>query len=105
MNPARRAMAMLADPSAEWARIERESGDPAFLLSRYVAVLALIPAIFGFVGASRIGAMVPGVGPVRATLFDGGFGAIAGQGPKALTLTAGEQNTDCVAHQRHVVSR
>jgi Yip1 domain len=78
MNPARRAMAMLADPPAEWARIERESGDPAFLLSRYVAVLALIPAIFGFVGASLIGAMVPGVGPVRATLFDGGFGAIFG---------------------------
>ena len=27
MNPALRAKAMLADPSAEWARIERESGD------------------------------------------------------------------------------
>jgi hypothetical protein len=78
MNPASRAKAMLADPSAEWTRIERESGDPAFLLSRYVAVLALIPAVFGFVGASVIGAVVPGVGPVRATLFDGAFGAIFG---------------------------
>jgi Yip1 domain len=78
MNPALRAKAMLTDPSAEWARIERESGDPAYLLSRYVAVLALIPAVFGFVGASLIGAVVPGIGPVRATLFDGAFGAIFG---------------------------
>jgi hypothetical protein len=58
--------------------IERESGDPAFLLSRYVAVLALVPAVFGFIGASVIGAVVPGTGLVRATLFDGFFGAIFG---------------------------
>jgi hypothetical protein len=78
MNPALRAKAMLIDPFAEWALIERESGDPAYLLSRYVAVLALIPAVFGFVGASVVGAVVPGTGVVRASLFDGGFGAIFG---------------------------
>src|SRR5580693_1935095 len=76
MNPALRAKAMLADPFAEWARIERESGDPAFLLSRYVALLALVPAVFGFIGASVVGATVPGAGLVRAALFDGLFGAI-----------------------------
>ena len=68
MNPALRAKAMLADPSAEWARIEQESGDPAFLLSRYVAVLALVPALFGFIGACVIGVIVPGAGMVRAPI-------------------------------------
>jgi hypothetical protein len=78
MNPALRAKAMLIDPFAEWALIERESGDPAYLLSRYVAVLALIPAVFGFLGACVVGGVVPGIGVVRASLFDGGFGAIFG---------------------------
>ena len=77
MNPVLRAKAMVFDPFAEWLLIERESGDPAFLLSRYVAVLALIPAVFGFVGASLIGAVVPS-GVVHASLFDGFFGAIFG---------------------------
>jgi hypothetical protein len=76
MNPALRAKAILADPFAEWARIERESGDPAFLLSRYVAILALVPALFGFIGACVVGALVPGAGLMRATWFDAGFGAI-----------------------------
>jgi hypothetical protein len=76
MNPAMRAKAMLADPSAEWARIERESGDPAFLLSRYVAILALVPALFGFIGACVVGTFVPGAGLMRAPWFDAGFGAI-----------------------------
>jgi hypothetical protein len=78
MNPALRAKAMLLDPSAEWTVIERESGDPAYLLSRYVVVLALIPAVCGFIGASVIGIVVPGTGLVRASLFDGFFGAIFG---------------------------
>ena len=71
MNAALRAKAMLADPSAEWARIERESGDPAYLLSRYVAVLALVPAVFGFIGACFVGAIMPVQGSLRASLFDG----------------------------------
>jgi Yip1 domain len=78
MKAARRAKAMLLHPSAEWAVIERESGDPAYLLSRYVAVLALVPALCGFIGASVIGVVVPGTGLVRASLFDGFFGAIFG---------------------------
>jgi hypothetical protein len=76
MKAAWRAKAMLLDPSAEWAVIERESGDPAYLLSRYVAVLALVPAVFGFIGASAIGMVVAGTGLVRASLFDGFFGAL-----------------------------
>jgi hypothetical protein len=78
MNAAVRAKAMLFDPFAEWARIEQESGDPAFLLTRYVALLALIPAVFGFIGACLVGVIVPGVGSVRAPIFDGLFGAVFG---------------------------
>ena len=78
MKAALRAKAMLIDPFAEWIAIERESGDPAFLLSRYVAVLAAVPAVFGFIGASVVGMQVPGTGLVRASLFDGLFGAIFG---------------------------
>jgi hypothetical protein len=78
MNAASRAKAMLIDPVAEWMLIERESGDPAFLLSRYVAVLALVPTMCGFIGSNVIGAIVPGTGLVRASLFDGVFGAIFG---------------------------
>ena len=78
MKAAWRAKAMLLDPAAEWPAIERESGDPAYLLSRYVAVLALVPAVCGFIGASVIGVVVPGTGLVRASLFDGFFGAIFG---------------------------
>jgi hypothetical protein len=78
MNPVLRAKAMLVDPFAEWALIDRESGDPAYLFSRYVAVLALVPAVFGFLGAYAVGAIVPGAGLMRATLFDGLFGAIFG---------------------------
>jgi hypothetical protein len=78
MNPARRAKAILLDPLAEWAAIEQETGDPAYVLSRYVAVLALVPALFGFIGASIIGVIVPGAGVMRTPIFDGLFGAIFG---------------------------
>jgi len=78
MNVALRARAMLVDPVAEWLLIDKETGDPAFLLSRYVALLALVPALCGFVGTSIIGAVVPGIGAVRAPLFDGLFGAVLG---------------------------
>jgi len=78
MNVALRAKAMLVDPSAEWPRIEQETGDPAFVLTRYVAVLGLIPALFGFLGTSIIGVTVPGTGTVRAPIADGLFGAVLG---------------------------
>jgi hypothetical protein len=76
MNPAMRAKAMLSDPFTEWTRIERESGDPVYLVSRYVAILALVPVIFGFLGSSIVGEVVPGTGVVKANAFDGLFGAI-----------------------------
>jgi hypothetical protein len=44
----------------------------------YVASFALIPAIFGLIGACVVGAVVPGRGLVHASIFDGVFGAIVG---------------------------
>jgi hypothetical protein len=78
MNAARRAKAIVFDPAAAWVEIKQESGDPAFVLSQYVAWLALVPAVFGFVGASLIGETVPGGGIARESIFNGLFGAIFG---------------------------
>jgi hypothetical protein len=76
MNAALRAHAILADPAAEWRKIEVEPSDAAHLLTSYVALLALIPAISGFIGACVVGIVVPGGGTLRAPLLDGLFGAV-----------------------------
>jgi hypothetical protein len=73
-----RPIAILFDPLAQWRKIEKEAGDPFYLMISYVAALALIPAVFGFLGACAVGVVVPGSGTVRATLFDGAFGAMFG---------------------------
>jgi len=78
MTPIVRAKAIVTNPLAEWSRIEQESGDAAFLLSNYVAWLALVPAACGFIGASLIGTQAPGSAAVRAPMVDGLFGAIFG---------------------------
>ena len=76
MNAFARARAILVDPAAAWPGIEKDAGDPAYLLSRYVAVLALIPALSSFVGATLIGVVSPSGVILRADLIDGLFGAI-----------------------------
>jgi hypothetical protein len=78
MNAPARVQAMLVDPAAEWRAIAGEASDPAYVLSRYVAVLAAIPAVFSFVGASVVGEVVTNLGVVRAPIFNGAFGAIFG---------------------------
>ncbi len=78
MNVTLRTRAILAEPSATWRRIENEPGDAAYLLASYVAILALVPAIFGFVGGCIVGAVVPGIGLVRVPILDGLFGAVFG---------------------------
>jgi len=78
MNVAARAKAILTDPIAAWAQIENDADDPGFLLSRYVAVLALIPALAGFAGAALIGVIMPGGVTARASLIDAASGAVFG---------------------------
>jgi Yip1 domain len=65
-----RVMGIFSDPFAEWARIEAEPGETLALLSGTVAPLALVPAVFGFVGACIIGVIAPGKGEVRAPILD-----------------------------------
>ena len=76
MNTLRRIFAILADPATEWAAIAKEPGDAAYLLTRYVAPLALIPAVFGLIGACVVGAIVPGAGSVRLPPAAGLLGAV-----------------------------
>jgi hypothetical protein len=73
MNVIQRIRGLLLSPSREWRAIERESGEPAFLFGRYVAILAIIPAVFGFIGNSVIGVEVSAGSfrvPVLAGLVD-----------------------------------
>ena len=67
MNAALRAHAILADPAAEWRKIEVEPSDAAHLLTSYVALLALIPAMSGFIGACVVGIVVPAWNPAGTT--------------------------------------
>jgi hypothetical protein len=78
MNLVERIKAILLTPQTEWPVIERESGDPSYLFTNYVALLALIPAVAGFIGGSVIGVTVPVVGTVRLPFFTGLFDAIFG---------------------------
>jgi len=75
MNPLVRARAILVDPAAAWGAIEKDVGDPVYLLSRYVAVLALIPTLSSFVGAALIGVVAPSGAVMRADLIDALLGA------------------------------
>ncbi len=70
------AAAVLIDPAGAWPRVAKEPTDWVALMTRTVVLLALIPALCGFIGVSIIGVIVPGTGVVRAALFDGIFGAI-----------------------------
>jgi lysylphosphatidylglycerol synthetase-like protein (DUF2156 family) len=78
MNLALRARGILADPSAEWAEIAGEQNDVIQLLTGYVTPFAAIPAISSFIGACIVGVVVPGVGTVRAPVFQGFLGAAFG---------------------------
>ena len=73
-----RTASLLVDPPAGWTRVEKEPGDVIFLLSGYVSILGLVPALSRFIGASLIGVVVPGGEVVREPIFDGAFIAIFG---------------------------
>lgn len=56
MNLVERVKNILLTPKTEWPVIDREPGDTSYLFKNYVAILAAIPAVCGFIGASIIGA-------------------------------------------------
>ncbi len=78
MNLLERVKGILLNPRAECAIIEREPGDMAYLFMNYVAILAAIPAICGFIGSSLIGISLPGLGTVRVPVVTGLVGAVVG---------------------------
>jgi hypothetical protein len=73
MNLVARVQAILLNPKTEWPVIEREPGEVGFLFTNYVAILAAIPAVCGFVGTSIVG-----IAGYRTGLFSGLLGAIVG---------------------------
>jgi hypothetical protein len=78
MNAVLRAKSIIIDPAAEWQVIEKDSGDAAYVLTRYVAWLAIIPSLAGFIGACLIGITTNNGATQRTPLLDGMFGAIFG---------------------------
>ena len=78
MNLFERVKGILLNPRAEWSIIEREQGDVAYLFMNYVAILAAIPAVCGFIGSSLIGISLPGLGTVRVPIVTGFVGAVVG---------------------------
>jgi len=49
----------MLSPQTEWPVVATDPRETRLLLARYVAVLALIPAICGFIGRSLIGGFTP----------------------------------------------
>jgi hypothetical protein len=70
MNLISRVKAIMLDPDSEWRVIAEESDGVTYLFTRYVAVLALIPALAGFIGYSIIGVSVS-AGTFRVPLVPG----------------------------------
>jgi hypothetical protein len=68
-----RVKGILLDPKAEWQVIEHEAADTGALLKGYVAILAAIPAVCGFIGTSIIG-----IAGIRTPFLFGLVSAIAG---------------------------
>ena len=54
-----RVKAIILTPQTEWPVIAREPAEPASLFTGYVAILALIPAVAGFIGTTLIGRYMP----------------------------------------------
>ena len=71
MDLVSRVKNILIDPQSEWRVIDGEPDTPSDILKNYVAILAAVPVICGFIGASIIG-----VGPYRTGLFVGLIAAI-----------------------------
>jgi hypothetical protein len=76
MDIVARVKAILLTPKSEWLVIEGESGDPAYLFTNYVAILAAIPAVCGFIGTSIIGIGMPGGATFRVGIVSGIASAI-----------------------------
>jgi Yip1 domain len=64
MNLVERVKGIILTPKTEWPVIAGEPGDVGYLFSNYVAVLAAIPAVCGFIGRVLVGAPI-----IRSLIF------------------------------------
>ena len=55
MNLVERVKGILLRPKSEWSVIEGEPGNAGYLFPNYVAIVAAIPAVCSFIGASLFG--------------------------------------------------
>ncbi len=76
MDLVERVKAILLTPKSEWPVIAGEPGDPGYLFTNYVAFLAAIPAVCGFIGMSIIGFGMPMGGTVRVGIVYGVASAV-----------------------------
>lgn len=60
MNLVERVKGIILSPKTEWPVIAGEPGDAGYLFSNYVAILAAIPAVCGFIGSVIVGAPIVG---------------------------------------------
>jgi hypothetical protein len=60
MNLVERVKGIILSPKTEWPVIAGEPGDTGYLFSNYVAILAAIPAVCGFIGSVIVGAPIVG---------------------------------------------
>jgi hypothetical protein len=58
MNLVERVKGIILTPKTEWPVIAGEPGDARYLFGSYVAILAAIPAVCGFIGAVVAGAPI-----------------------------------------------
>lgn len=78
MSLIERVKNIVLTPKTEWPAIGREPGDVAYLFTGYVAILAAIPAVCGFIGSSLVGFTIPSLGTVRMPVASGLLSAIVG---------------------------
>ena len=71
MDLVSRVKNILIDPHNEWRVIDAEPDTPANIMKTYVAILAAVPVVCWFIGASIIG-----VGPYRTGFFFGSIVAL-----------------------------
>ncbi|WP_431113032.1 Yip1 family protein [Variovorax paradoxus] len=70
MKIIQRAKQVLLEPHLAWPEIEAEPADVASLFRNYACILALIPAVAGFIGVSLVGVSAFGVN-FRLSIFAG----------------------------------
>lgn len=71
MNLFERAKNILISPKTEWEIIKNEQSTVADLFTKYALILALIPAVAGFIGQSLIGISLGPFGSFKVPVVNG----------------------------------